>query len=101
MSDYYNILGISKSASDDEIKNSYRKLARTHHPDKGGDKDKFQKIQEAYETLSDPNKRHNYDNPGGNFGPSMFPFEFNHNSFFRQHQEPQITKKTIIFIIVI
>ena len=45
MSDYYNILGLSRGASDDDIKASYRKLARQHHPDKGGDKEFFQKIQ--------------------------------------------------------
>jgi DnaJ-class molecular chaperone len=61
--DHYSILGISKGASDDEIKSAYRKLARTHHPDKGGDKERFQKIQQAYETLSDKDKRQQYDNP--------------------------------------
>ncbi len=63
MSDYYNILGVSKSASQDEIKKAYRKLASKHHPDKGGDTAKFQEIQTAYETLSDPQKRADYDNP--------------------------------------
>lgn len=92
MSNYYNILGISKSASDEEIKNAYRKLARTHHPDKGGDKHKFQQIQEAYEILSDPTKRQNYDNPQGNLN-NMFPFEFNNHHFFRHQNEHQIIKK--------
>ena len=63
MSDYYNILGVSKTASQDEIKKAYRKLASKHHPDKGGDTAKFQEIQTAYETLSDPQKRADYDNP--------------------------------------
>ncbi len=63
MSDYYNILGVSKSASQDEIKKAYRKLASKHHPDKGGDTAKFQEIQTAYETLSNPQKRADYDNP--------------------------------------
>jgi DnaJ-class molecular chaperone len=70
MTDYYNILGIPKGASEDEIKKAYRKLAREHHPDKGGNKEHFQKIQEAYETLSNPQKRHEYDNPVVN----SFPF---------------------------
>ena len=75
MSDYYDILGISKSASDDEIKNAYRKLAKTHHPDKGGDKNKFQEIQTAYETLSDTSKRNNYNNPSSQ-NQNAFPFPF-------------------------
>ena len=79
MSDYYDILGISKSANDDEIKNAYRKLAKTHHPDKGGDKSKFQEIQTAYETLSDINKRNNYNNSSSqNQNTFQFPFQFDH-----------------------
>lgn len=65
--DYYNILGVSKTASQDEIKKSYRKLASQHHPDKGGDKEKFQEIQAAYAVLSDEHKRAEYDNPVSQF----------------------------------
>lgn len=61
--DYYKELGISNTASLEEIKKAYRKLASKHHPDKGGDTSKFQTIQEAYAVLSDPQKRHAYDNP--------------------------------------
>jgi DnaJ-class molecular chaperone len=61
--DHYNTLGVAKNASPDEIKKAYRKLASQHHPDKGGDKAKFQEIQVAYDTLSDTNKRQQYDNP--------------------------------------
>lgn len=61
--DYYNTLGINKDASPDEIKRAYRSLASKHHPDKGGDTAMFQKIQEAYATLSDPEKKAQYDNP--------------------------------------
>jgi molecular chaperone DnaJ len=56
MTDYHQILGVPRSASEDEIRSAYRKLARTHHPDKGGSKEHFQKIQEAYEVLSNPEK---------------------------------------------
>lgn len=63
--DYYDILGVSKSASADEIKRAYRKLAMEHHPDKhGGDDAKFKEIGEAYETLKDSTKRSNYDQFG-------------------------------------
>lgn len=64
MSDYYSTLGLSKTATQDEIKQAYRKLAMKHHPDRtGGDDIEFKKIQEAYATLSDPEKRSQYDNP--------------------------------------
>lgn len=61
--DHYAVLGIDKSASPDQIKKAYRKLASQHHPDKGGDTAKFQQIQEAYAVLSDPEKKAQYDNP--------------------------------------
>ena len=54
--DYYNTLGISKSASEADIKAAYRKMAMKHHPDRGGDEKKFKEVTEAYETLSDPQK---------------------------------------------
>jgi DnaJ-class molecular chaperone len=63
MTDFYKILGVDKSASQDDIKRAYRKLASQHHPDKGGDTKKFQEIQSAYETLGDEQKRKDYDNP--------------------------------------
>jgi curved DNA-binding protein len=62
--DYYNTLGVGKNASESEIKKAYRKLAHQHHPDKGGDKAKFQEINEAYQVLSDKNKRSQYDTYG-------------------------------------
>lgn len=65
--DYYATLGISKSASNDEIKKAYRKLAHKHHPDKGGspeDERKFREINDAYQVLSDPQKRQSYDQFG-------------------------------------
>ncbi|HAI74331.1 MAG TPA: molecular chaperone DnaJ [Candidatus Moranbacteria bacterium] len=66
--DYYQILGISKGASDDEIKKAYRKLAHKHHPDKaGGDEAKFKEINEAYQVLSDKSKRQQYDQFGQTF----------------------------------
>ncbi len=65
---YYDTLGVSKGASDDEIKKAYRKLAHKHHPDKaGGDEAKFKKINEAYQVLSDRTKRSQYDQFGQTF----------------------------------
>ncbi|MFA5382986.1 MAG: DnaJ domain-containing protein, partial [Candidatus Micrarchaeia archaeon] len=49
--DYYNVLGVSKDASAEEIKKAYRKLAMKHHPDKGGDQEKFKELSEAYAVL--------------------------------------------------
>lgn len=72
---YYNILGVSETASQDEIKKAYRKLAKDNHPDKGGDEDKFKRISVAYDVLGDPNKRQQYDqqknNPFAAGGMSM------------------------------
>src|SRR5918999_2367491 len=60
----YDTLGVSKGASADEIKKAYRKLAREHHPDQGGDETRFKEIQGAYDVLSDPEKRKAYDTYG-------------------------------------
>lgn len=65
--DYYEILGISKNANEQDIKRAYRKMAHEHHPDKGGSSDKFKEINQAYEVLSDPKKRQQYDQFGAAF----------------------------------
>lgn len=67
MKDYYQILGVERTASAEDIKQAYRRLASKHHPDKGGDNATFQEIQAAYTTLSDPQKRQQYDNPQPQF----------------------------------
>ena len=82
---YYSTLGVEKDASKDVIKKAFRKLAQTHHPDKGGDEAKFKEITEAYSILSDDTKRKQYDMQGqyssgggaqgghyGGFDPSQF-----------------------------
>lgn len=73
--DAYQTLGVSRDASPEDIKRAYRKLAAQHHPDKGGDTAKFQEIQSAYETLTDPQKRQQHDNPFQG-GPNGSHFEF-------------------------
>ena len=68
MDDYYKILGVSRDASDDDIKKAFRKLAHQHHPDKkGGDEKKFKEINEAYQVLSNKEKRAQYDRFGKNY----------------------------------
>ena len=86
MTDHYATLGVARTATPDEIKRAFRKLASQHHPDKGGDTAKFQQVEEAYRTLSDPQKRQDYDNPTykkfqfEEFGDSQGGFNFNFNS---------------------
>ncbi len=86
--DYYSTLGLQRGASDDEIKKAYRKMAMKHHPDRGGDQNKFKEISTAYEALSDPDKKRIIDmggdpnaQPGmGGFHQGGGPFEFHFNS---------------------
>lgn len=111
MRDYYQILGVSRGASPEDIKKAYRKLAIKYHPDKTGNdpeaEKKFKEVSEAYDTLSDANKKSKYDNPNpfGNMGGGRNPFEqyWNNNnpfqsgdfsSFFNgaRNQEPMINK---------
>jgi molecular chaperone DnaJ len=91
---FYEILGVSENASQDEIKKAYRKRAIEHHPDKGGSEEYFKKITEAYENIGDDNKRRDYDNrknnpfhnnQGGGFAN---PFD----DFFKQHFSGQRRK---------
>jgi len=65
--DYYSILGVPKNASDKELKSAYKKASMQHHPDRGGDENKFKEVNEAYSTLKDPQKRQQYDNPQPQF----------------------------------
>lgn len=102
MTDYYAALGVPRTATADEIKRAFRRLASQHHPDKGGDTQKFQAIQQAYATLGDEQKRAEYDNPRPQFsgfpGFSGTPGGVNINDIFgqmfgqqfaQQHQHPR------------
>lgn len=98
--DYYNTLGVDKSASEEEIKRAFRKLAHQHHPDKsGGDEAKFKELNEAYQVLGNKEKRTQYDQYGTTFedaargggagGWQDFSRQaggFNWSDFFRQGQ---------------
>lgn len=95
MKDYYGILGINEGAGEEEIRQAYKKLAMKHHPDRGGDQAQFQEVQEAYSTLTDPNRRAQWEQQRafGNGGhPGGFNFAFNFggdiNDFFRSFHSP-------------
>ncbi len=95
---YYAILGVDRDAGDREIKKAFRKLALQYHPDKNKDpeaEEKFREIAEAYEVLSDPDKRRQYDlggGAGGNFangfgsGTRARDFHFNFDELFKQFE---------------
>lgn len=95
----YDTLGISKEASKDEVKKAFRKLSLEHHPDKGGNEEKFKEISNAYEILSDDDKRKNYDlgnnNPGmhqPNFNQFGGGFPFNIFNMRNQYRQEPIKK---------
>jgi DnaJ-class molecular chaperone len=96
MTDYYATLGVARTASADEIKRAFRKLASQHHPDKGGDTKKFQEIQAAYDTLGDEQKRAAYNNPQpqmpfgqGGFNSAHFNLNDIFGQMFGQHMHQQ------------
>jgi len=103
MSDHYATLGVPRTATPDEIKKAFRKLASQHHPDKGGNTQKFQEIQAAYDTLGDAVKRAAYDNPQPQFSGMPGGAQFNMNDIFssmfgqgfgpqrRQHHHTRMT----------
>ena len=93
MTNHYQTLGVNRDATPDQIKRAYRKLASQHHPDKGGDKVRFQEIQSAYDTLGNPQRRAEYDNPrsqsfGFQGGPG-FDFQTIFDVFGTRFQHPQ------------
>ena len=93
----YDVLGVKSTAANQEIKKAYRKLAMLHHPDKGGDETKFKQLTHAYEILSDPQKRSQYDNFGennnmrSNSNPmNMFRHFFGGSSFFNHDNRSKL-----------
>ncbi|MCX6791183.1 MAG: molecular chaperone DnaJ [Candidatus Gribaldobacteria bacterium] len=90
MADYYQLLGVAKTATPEEIKKAYRKLAHQYHPDKGGDESKFKEINEAYQVLGNAEKRKQYDQYGNVFENGQPGFRqgsggFDFGSFWQQN----------------
>ena len=84
MKNYYDTLGVSENASDKQIKQAFKKLAKEHHPDRGGDTTKFKEANEAYDTLKNSNKRQEYDTIrkyGQNIGGQGSGFKFTTGGF--------------------
>ena len=75
--DYYSILGVPRNVSDKDLKKAYKQKSMQHHPDRGGNEEEFKKINEAYSTLKDPQKRAEYDNPQVRMNSQNFNGSFN------------------------
>jgi len=106
--DYYKILGVSNTATEQEIKQAYRKMAAKHHPDReGGNKEEFQKIEEAYRILSDPQARQQHDNPHSQGMPDGFHFNFGGGGFnpfediFQQFARPRTRVYTVTIFVTL
>jgi molecular chaperone DnaJ len=100
---FYDILGVTDNATQDEIKKAYKKKAIEHHPDKGGNEEVFKKVSEAYDTLGDEGKRRNYDNQKNNpFGQTGFnPFDdFFNSAFGQQFQQRRAVPDKVIDITI-
>lgn len=92
----YKVLEIDKNASQDDIKKAYRKLSKQHHPDKGGDEEKFKQISSAYDILSNPEKKSNYDRFGDINNKRNNPF----NGFSAHHYHRTVRKGSDLNLMV-
>jgi len=87
--DYYSILGVPKTASEQDIRKAYKKQSMQHHPDRGGNEEQFKLVNEAYSTLKDPKKRAAYDNPQPRFDSRSFDHNTNFEDLFSQMFQSQ------------
>lgn len=95
--DYYSILGVPKNASEKELKQAYKKMSMQHHPDRGGDEEAFKRVNEAYQTLGNSDKRQAYDNPQQHsFDPNSRGFEDIFSQMFGQRNGRQQRNKDIL-----
>ena len=117
MKDYYNILGVERNATEDEIKSAYKKMALKYHPDRWSTKskeeqkqaeEKFKEISEAYNVLSDEEKRKQYDNPSSDFDDFFGQgfhfktgFDIDPNDFFSMHSGSRINKGESINVSIV
>ena len=88
MKNYYDMLGVSEDASSDQIKKAFKEIAKKEHPDRGGDEARFKEANEAYDTLKNSQKRHDYDTMRkfGGTGDQPHPF-FNEDIFKASHHQ--------------
>ena len=94
MKNYYEILGVSETTTQDEIKKAYRKLSKQYHPDVNPDGDeKFKEISEAYENIGEENKRRDYDNKKNNPFTDMGNGSFDMHSMFEQMMGMNVNRK--------
>ena len=102
MENYYNVLGVSENATQEEIKKAFRQKSKEHHPDRGGNEEEFKKINEAYSAIGDEQKRADYDsqrnNPFANMGGNPFggdPFDIFANMFGGGRQQRRAPDKVM------
>lgn len=96
MTTLYETLGVSNTASEEDIKKAYRGLAKIHHPDAGGDSDKFNSVAEAYEILSDPVERRKYDNQLNGNNPFFDLFDSHPGMFYNFNVEQNYDSNSFI-----
>ena len=99
--DYYSILGVSKDASEQDIRKAYKKQSMQHHPDRGGNEEKFKQVNEAYSTLKDPHKRDVYDQQQtGNRQAFNFNSENIHDIFGNMFNNRQMSVQLAVDIML-
>jgi len=94
----YKVLGVKRKATKDEIKEAYKDLAKKHHPDVGGDEEKFKKINDAYQILSNPELKEQYDRTGMEPGSQSYEYHMRVIDLFKSHVFGQINNSRPVSI---